>query len=112
MPHNDVTIFALLIFYKVIVLVIGLCFAYMGYKLFLADKVASAGDLTTNDGNYSISLRGGAPGVFFSLFGAIMICFSLLKGVDYKSTPFSNQPGADPIKILPDQLPSGSKIKK
>lgn len=97
-----ITVFALLLTYKLAILIAGLAFCYMGYRLFLADKTASAGDLTAQSGKYALSLRGGAPGVFFSLFGTILICFSIFKGVEYEYTPAPN--GSVP-RLIPDAPP-------
>lgn len=85
-------IWLMLVSYKIVVLLIGLAFAYMGYRLFLADKIAGSGDLTGSAGEYAITLKGGAPGVFFSLFGAAIIAVSLFKGISYadSSTPTSS----------------------
>jgi hypothetical protein len=66
-------------------LLVGSLSIYMGYRLFLADKIAPAGDLAVTARDYALSLKGGAPGIFFSLFGTVLICFSVAKGLNYGS---------------------------
>jgi hypothetical protein len=102
---DDVIVFGLLVFYKVVTLAIGLGFAYMGYRLFMADKTGSAGDLQAKAGDYGLSLRGGAPGVFFSLFGTVLICISVFKGAEFKREPPKQLPSATIEKLVPDRPP-------
>ena len=75
--------FAIVAVYKLFTLLTGLSFAYFGYRLFLADKTANAGDVEFKYGQYLLNVKGGAPGLFFSLFGVILIVFSIAKGVNY-----------------------------
>lgn len=82
--------YALVILYKISCLMAGVAFTYMGYKLFLADKSTPAGDINLSAKEYALSLRGGAPGIFFSLFGAILICFAIYKGASLKHTTGSS----------------------
>lgn len=102
---DDVIVFGMLVFYKIVTLVVGLGFAHMGYRLFMADKTGSAGDLQAKAGKYGLSLRGGAPGVFFSLFGTILICLSVFKGVEFKREPSQQLQNPDIKKLIPDQPP-------
>ena len=77
----DVAVALSVVAYKYLTLLVGLAMANMGFRLFLADKNKSSGDLESNIGKYSLSLRGGAPGIFFSLFGAIIVIASIVKGI-------------------------------
>ncbi len=111
---NDVTIYVFLIVYKIAILLSGVGVSYMGFRLFALEKLQSAGDLEAGLGSYSLKLRSAAPGVFFSLFGTAIICFSIFKGVDYKrsyapeavvtSKPEASAPGAVKL-ILPEKAP-------
>jgi|CXWL01.1.fsa_nt_gi hypothetical protein len=102
---NDVEIFAFLVMYKVITLLVGFGFSYMGYRLFLADKTLPSGDLETRYGEYALNLRGGAPGIFFSLFGTILICASIFKGIEYQKSNGQGNSTENIVDILPDQPP-------
>ncbi|MBX7259946.1 MAG: hypothetical protein K1Y02_26565, partial [Candidatus Hydrogenedentes bacterium] len=103
---SDILIFSLLVLYKIVIVGVGLGFAYMGYKLFLADKTKPAGDLEARTGKYALSLRGGAPGIFFSLFGTVLICFSIFKGIEYKSSSPNDSAVSGISIILPDHPPT------
>lgn len=104
---DDAAMYAMLVLYKICILLCGLAFAYMGYRLFLADKTASAGDFSGTAGNYSMSLKGGAPGVFFSLFGTILICFSIFRGITYDGTSKSTSL-PDTELVIPETPPKVS----
>jgi hypothetical protein len=101
---ESISVFAILMAYKVCVLFVGLAFAAMGYRLFLADKTASAGDLSGSLGKYTLSVRNAAPGVFFSLFGTALICVSLFRGVSYEEA-HSAKTNAGLQMVLPAQPP-------
>lgn len=66
--------------YKVATLVIGLAFAFMGYRLFLRGIITEAGEVQTNWENRSLVLKKAAPGTFFALFGTAIVCVSLWRG--------------------------------
>jgi hypothetical protein len=100
-----VTVFGLGILYRICILLVGLLFAYMGFRLFMADKVGAAGDFEASNGSYALSLKGGAPGVFFCLFGTILIFTSILKGVEYDNTKGSPGRDAPVTKIISDEPP-------
>jgi hypothetical protein len=54
------------------VLTVGTFFGYLGYRLFLAGFVGPA-NLEAKGGSYALSLGQAAPGIFFALFGTVMI---------------------------------------
>jgi hypothetical protein len=77
--------FAMLVFYRVLIVIGGILSIYFGYRLFYIDK-QTQGDLQIKKGeNYELRLRDVAPGVFFALFGALVLGFSLLNGLTFKS---------------------------
>lgn len=76
-------IFVMTAIYKIMTLISGVIFAYLGFRLFMADKTSDAGDLSVKYDKYMLNLKGGAPGVFFSLFGAMMIIISVIIGLKY-----------------------------
>ena len=102
---GEVTVFGLLVFYKIVTLLVGLSFAYMGYRLFLADKSRPAGDLEASAGKYALSLKGGAPGIFFSLFGTVLICVSILKGATFDKASLAAGSSTDLQIVIPDRPP-------
>lgn len=102
---EEAYLFLIAIVYRTCILLVGLIFAYMGYRLFLADKTASAGDFEASKGTYAMSLKGGAPGVFFCLFGTILICVSILKGTEYKSEERSPAANSPVPKVISNEPP-------
>lgn len=68
--------------YKVTTLLVGLVFAYMGYRLFLAGIEQPAGDLEASTGSRNLKLTRTAPGTFFALFGAGVIAATIIQGFD------------------------------
>ena len=102
---DQAAIFGMLILYKICVLLVGLLFAWMGFRLFLADKVAAAGDFSASNSSYAISLKGGAPGVFFCLFGTILICISVFKGVEAREGGLVTEQGGSVRQVIPNRPP-------
>lgn len=77
--------FAMLVFYRVLIVIGGILSIYFGYRLFYIDK-QTQGDLQIKKGEtYELRLRDVAPGVFFALFGALVLTFSLINGLALKS---------------------------
>lgn len=74
--------YALLLIYKLTCLIIGFSFALLGYKLLLKAKFDQQnGDLEIQSGALSIKLSTISTGVFFSLFGAGIVLFTIYKGM-------------------------------
>jgi uncharacterized membrane protein len=75
----------LLVAYKTVGLLIGLVVIYLGYRLFTAGVRGSA-DLhashTGAHGEYQLRLLKGAPGLFFALFGVVIVVVVLLSRVE------------------------------
>lgn len=71
--------------YKIVSLVVGAAFAYMGYRLFMSGIWGHAGELETGFGDNQLALKKAAPGTFFVLFGAIVISITLYQGLEFKN---------------------------
>ena len=69
--------------YKSTASLVGLGFAYMGYRLFVQGIFTEAGELTTNWEDRSLVLRKAAPGTFFALFGTVVVCLSIWRGLTF-----------------------------
>ena len=103
--NDDVWLMLLFISYKIACLLIGALFAYMGYRLFLADKVEPAGDLDVSANKKRLLLKKAAPGTFFALFGTVVIAFTILKGVEYQTSVPSAPSRQQVENVLPDKPP-------
>jgi hypothetical protein len=80
------TVTIALLLYKIVSLLVGLFFAYMGYRLFMAGVWGQAGELDAQFGNNKILLKKGAPGTFFALFGTVIVAFTIWRGLDISTT--------------------------
>ncbi|QDT96795.1 hypothetical protein [Gimesia aquarii] len=72
--------------YRIVSLLVGLGFAYMGYKLFDHGVFDKAGDLSAAWGKNRLLLKQAAPGTFFSLFGTVIVVVALWKGMSFDFT--------------------------
>jgi hypothetical protein len=71
---------AAILIYKTICLAVGVYSIWLGYRLFIKGIITPAGDLTTSFNKAQVAIKSGAPGVFFSVIGGFVICFTLIKG--------------------------------
>jgi hypothetical protein len=76
--------------YKIVSLLVGLAFAYMGYRLFMSSVWGQAGELDAQFGKNKILLKKAAPGTFFALFGAVVIALTIWKGLLFETTTKTN----------------------
>jgi hypothetical protein len=78
-------IFELRMMERIIVVLIGGLCIYLGYKLFLnlPEQRDSEGKILL-PGNISAYFSRVGPGVFFALFGALVISLSLYQGIEYE----------------------------
>ncbi len=81
MTEFSQTVIALTI-YRLFTVLIGLSFAFLGYKLFCHGIYDKAGDLKATLGERYIILKEAAPGTFFALFGVVVISISLWRGIE------------------------------
>lgn len=89
--------------YKLACLASGVLLAYMGYRLFMANKVGDAGTLDISTPEGKLSLHKAAPGTFFALFGTLMVIFTITRGMEYKSP--SQEVGDRVQNVLQEKLP-------
>lgn len=69
------------VFYKLGCLASGTLVCWMGYKLFVKGIWGNAGDLKFEMPKVSIVLQQAAPGSFFAVLGAVIICFTVWHGM-------------------------------
>jgi hypothetical protein len=92
---------AIVAVYKVVSLLVGVVFGYMGYRLFMAGVQLPAGDLYAASGAQTLKLSRAAPGIFFALFGAGVIVATIFQGFDVQ-LPGGTRRALD---MLPDHPP-------
>src|SRR5438132_11648139 len=89
---------------RILGVLIGGFLIYLGYRLFLGlsakrGREGGSGDFTFAGGN-KIKLSKVGPGVFFALFGAGLIVFSIMRPVSLSvSSPAANPLAANPAVI-------------
>ncbi|SPH24323.1 hypothetical protein DEA8626_03374 [Defluviimonas aquaemixtae] len=94
--------------YKLVSLLTGLGFAYMGYRLFIAGIEKPAATLEASSGAHALKLSRTAPGTFFALFGTAVVCVTLYQGFDIK-LPSDAERVLSNLPALPADLASGSE---
>jgi len=99
---DKLAIIAAITTYKVISLLVGLLFGFMGYKLFIAGVFGRAGNMDVSVGDNKILLKKAAPGTFFALFGAIIISLTIYQGLDFKDQKQMTKPPLPSLKELKD----------
>jgi hypothetical protein len=87
--------------YKVACLLAGIGFGYMGYRLFMAGVLQSAGDLEAALKSKTLKLSRAAPGTFFALFGAAVIAVTIFQGFDIELPGATQQA----LSFLPEHPP-------
>jgi hypothetical protein len=70
-----------LVSYHTLITGAGCIICYLGYKLFRVGIFEKVGDLKAAFGEQYLTLRGGAPGTFFAILGAVIILVSTWRGV-------------------------------
>ncbi len=69
---------------RILAVIIGGICIYLGYRLFLRIPEQKEGEATINfPGDISIYIARVGPGVFFALFGAMILVMSFYQGVEY-----------------------------
>lgn len=71
--------------YKLVSLLVGLLFAWMGYRLFMAGVWGESGDMDASLRDFRVTMKKAAPGTFFALFGTVVISFTLVKGLEFSN---------------------------
>jgi hypothetical protein len=72
---------AMLVVFRTIALLIGALLLFLGYKLFKIGYFERAGELQAVWGARRFILKQVAPGIFFALFGTIILCVGIWKPI-------------------------------
>lgn len=77
---------ALLVLARVVTMLVGFGFCYLGYKLYVSGVLQREGDLDIEIGEKKrIRLRDAAPGLFFGLFGMAIVSLQVIRGTTFNS---------------------------
>ena len=93
--------------YKIISLLVGALFGYMGYKLFISGVWGDAGDLKAKFEDSVVVLKSAAPGTFFALFGTLIVLLTVFKGwkIDIGNGYFATESIENDENYLPKDPP-------
>ena len=92
-----------MLLYKLASLLSGVFICYLGYRLFMKGIFGPTMDASFTFKDNSILIKKSAPGTFFSLLGATVICFSVYKGLELENKKNNNsitpveQPAEKPL---------------
>lgn len=90
-----------LTFYKITSLGVGLAFAYMGFRLFLAGIWGDSGNVEAQFLDTKLIVRRAAPGTFFALFGTIVIMMAIFTKLEFRA--YEPETDVTEITILNDE---------
>ena len=85
--------------YRILCLFMGFCFAFLGYRLFMAGVTAPGIDGQAQTVLLKLIFKGAAPGSFFAICGVIISVLGVVRPVVLSSEPGNGRPGFDPATI-------------
>jgi hypothetical protein len=74
----------LITIYKISCLLCGSLFCLLGFKLFLKGIYSNEGEVEFEGFKTKIYLKKVGPGIFFALFGAVIICVAIFQPLDFE----------------------------
>lgn len=97
--------FIALVVYKALALVVGLAFAWMGYRLFTLGIAEKSGDLELKGGTlFGIKVTRAAPGTFFAVLGAAIVIYAVTQILQFSQTRETTPtPGRTTIQTSPSK---------
>lgn len=112
MPFESQIILSITL-YKLASLGVGLSSLYMGYRLFISGIWGASGDVDATFQNNRLVIKRAAPGTFFAVFGTIIVCTTLIKGLELTGTSQLANPDAQSTRsvVLPDNPPVSGETK-
>lgn len=92
-------------------MIVGAFLCWLGFKLFMINLVEKA-DLNAQYGNLKLKLVGASPGIFFALFGSVLISIAVGKMARYEETIGQNPKGTVVKRIIEKAAEDGKEITK
>jgi hypothetical protein len=93
--------------YKIVSLLTGFGSLYMGYKLFVSGVWGHAGEVDATFSNNRLVIKRAAPGTFFAVLGTVILCFSVFKGLELRT---SSAVGGESATIGLPELPAKAPV--
>src|SRR4029079_5033776 len=79
------TTLAMLVAFRMVALLVGAMLLFFGYNLFKLGDFEQAGEVRAAWGDRRFLLKTVYPGVFFALFGTIIVCVGIWKPLSVRS---------------------------
>ena len=96
--------------YKLACLAVGAMSCVLGYRLFKAGIWGNSGDVTAKFSETSLVVKNAAPGTFFAIVGALIVSFTVYKGIEFDLKPEAELQGA-PAEVPPPVPEAASEPK-
>lgn len=80
---DDLAIISAITLYKIVCLVVGSLFCWLGYRLFTLGVWGHAGDFDAKFKSTKLVLKSAAPGTFFAILGAAIVIVTLWQGLRF-----------------------------
>lgn len=74
---------------RAVMVLAGVAFAYMGYRLFVRGIYDSTSDLHAVWADKKLAITKAGPGIFFALFGVVVVATSVWRGTGLSQSPSS-----------------------
>ena len=71
---------------KTLAMIIGAFICWLGYRLFITGIRKDKAELSFTKGEIKLQILNASPGIFFSLFGAVIIIISILQKESFKES--------------------------
>jgi hypothetical protein len=90
-------------------MIVALATIYFGYRLFYLSETKSTAEFEASGALGKVRLAKAAPGVFFTLFGCLVLVVALFHPVEFQLSPGPVTPGKTAAKVAhPDDRASAS----
>lgn len=86
---NEYTLIIFPIVLKISQLIVGLFFAYFGYRLLSQGLFGETSDLEAKWKDFSLLMKKASPGTFFALFGSAIVIISIYTHSSFEVTPMT-----------------------
>jgi|GEM_PF-3567274 len=101
------------ILFKLISIVIGFVIILLGFLLIKKQYEKNNQNLSLSYGGIKLFLENSSTGIIFSLFGALIIIFSLLKGIEIQSHLTSHlNKNSNPLTVDTTRLPDSKLVNE
>lgn len=99
------------LFYRVFLILVGIFYIYLGYRLFSRGIAIDAGELRAKFKNTSFMIRNAAPGTFLFVLGTIVIIIGGTSTFQINDATFTIPDAKHEIVLKRENMPGMSDTK-